>query len=112
MIKHYTHTLIEHYTQTLIEHYTQIDNIDNIDNSDTVENAIKKFKNHRSVLRILEEGHAEKKFSFDPMSELDILIVINKIDPSKAFQTENIPPKVLKENADICSMTLLSDTNK
>ena len=46
------------------------------------------------------------------MSESDILIVINKIDPSKAFQTENIPPKVLKENTDICSMTLLSDTNK
>ena len=83
-----------------------------IDNNDTVENTIKKFKNHPSVLRILEEGHVEKHFSFDPISESDIRIVINKIDPSKAFQIENILPKVLKENADICSMTVLSDINK
>ena len=77
-----------------------------------VENTIKKFKYHPSVLRILEEGHVEKTFPFDSISESDILIVINKIDPSKTFQTENIPTKVLKENADICSMTLLSDINK
>ena len=36
---------------------------------DPVEKAIKSFKNHPSILRILQEGNSENNFSFDPIFE-------------------------------------------
>ena len=38
--------------------------------------------------------------------------MINIIDSSKAYQKGNIPPKVLKENKDICSIVLYSDISR
>ena len=75
-------------------------------------NAIGKSQNHRSVLRILQEGYSDNKFSFDLISDSDIQNVINTIDSSKAYQKGNIPPQIIKINVDICSMTLVYDINK
>ena len=75
-------------------------------------NATNKFKTHPSVLRIIQEGYLDNNFSLEPISELEIQYIINKIDISKAYQKEDIPPKVLKENADICSVSLFSDINR
>ena len=83
-----------------------------INSNDPVENAIGKFKNHPSVLRILQDGYSDNKFSFDLISDSDIQNVINTIDSSKAYQKGNIPPQILKINVDICSMTLVYDINK
>ena len=67
---------------------------------DPVEKAIKSFKNHPSILRILQEGYSENKFSFDPISESSIHNAIINMDSSKAYQTDNIPPQILKDNVD------------
>ena len=83
-----------------------------INSNDPLENAIGKFKNHQSVLRILQEGYSDNNFSFNLISDSDIQNVINKISSSKAYQKGNIPPQILKINVDICSMTLVYDINK
>ena len=83
-----------------------------INSNDPVEKAIEKFKNHPSIIRILQEGYSDNNFPFDLISDLDIQNVINKIDSSKAYQKGNIPPQIIKINADICSMTLVYDINK
>ena len=79
---------------------------------DPVEKAIKSFENHPSILRILQEGYSENKFSFDPISESSIHNVIINMDSSKAYQTDKIPPQILKDNVDICTITLSSDFNR
>ena len=38
-------------------------------------------------------------------------IIIN-IDSSKAYQNDNIPPQILKDSVDICTLALSSDVNK
>ena len=38
--------------------------------------------------------------------------MITNMDSSKAYQTDNIPPKFLKQNDDICSVILSSDLNR
>ena len=38
--------------------------------------------------------------------------MIQSIDNSKAFQKDDIPPKSLKANVDICSIVLTSDVNR
>ena len=37
---------------------------------------------------------------------------MNNIDSSKAYQKGNIPPKLLKENDDICTIVLYPDINR
>ena len=59
------------------------------------------FKNHPSVLRIIQEVYSDNDVSFDLISDSD---VINTIDSSKAYHKGNIPPQILKINVDIRSM--------
>ena len=83
-----------------------------MDNSnDPVANAINRYENHPSILRIIQEGYSENTFSFEPISELNILSVFNNINSSKAYQKNNIPPQILKDNVDICTVILSSDIN-
>ena len=46
------------------------------------------------------------------MSEENVYEVINNLDSSKAYQINNIPPKFLKETADICTIVLCKDINR
>ena len=59
---------------------------------------------------IFQEGYAKNSFSFDFISESSIHSIISNIDSSKAYQNNNIPPQILKDNVDIC--TVSSDINK
>ena len=68
------------------------------------------YKNHPSILKIHEEEILQDSFSFLPISETPICLISN-IDSSKAYQINNIPPKVLKDNADIFTTILSSDIN-
>ena len=70
------------------------------------------FKNHPGVPRIRQEGYSDNNFSADPISELDIQNIINKMDPSNEYQVEYIPPNARKDNVDICSITFFSDINR
>ena len=82
-----------------------------VHDNDPVELAIKKYKNHPSIIRIHQEGYLNNNFSFTPISQQNIHEITNNIDSSKAYQKENIPPKILKDNVDICAMTLAYDVN-
>ena len=79
---------------------------------DPIDMAINTFKNHPSILRIFQKGYSENSFSFDFISESSIHSIISNIDSSKAYQRDNIPPQILKENVDICTIVLSSDVNK
>ena len=80
--------------------------------NDPVELAIKKYKNHPSIIRIHQEGYSNNNCSFTPISQQDIHDIINNINSSQVYQKENIPLKFLKDNIDICAMTFISDVNK
>ena len=69
------------------------------------------YKNHPNILKIHEEEILQDSFSFLPISETRIHSLISNIDSSKAYQSNNIPPKVLKDNADIFTTILSSDIN-
>ena len=85
---------------------------DMVNSDDPVENAINKFKNHLSIHRIFQKGYPENSFSFEFISESSIHSTIIDIDSSKAYQNDNIPPQIFKDNVDICKMALSSDVNK
>ena len=51
----------------------------------------------------------EDSFYFQDVSENDVCRVIRNIDSPKAYQKDNIPPKILKENADVLSSFLKDD---
>ena len=93
-----------------IDRNVHVDNVTNIIN--TVHRAIAMFQNHPSILKIKELGLSNNNFSFISISELHVSTVINKIDSSKSYQKDNIPPKLLKESRDISSIVLSSDINK
>ena len=38
-------------------------------------------------------------------------MIINNLNTSKAYQKNNIPPKLLKENADVCASVICNDIN-
>ena len=66
-----------------------------------VENSIEIFNSHPRILKINEMGYNSNVFSLKHVSDLNIHDVINNIDSSKAYQNDNIPPIILKENNDI-----------
>ena len=70
------------------------------------------FLNRPSVLRIKEAKFEKEMFSFQSISGPIMQLMINNIDTSKSYQKHNIPPKLLKENYDICKSILCSDVNR
>ena len=83
-------------------------NIDHapLENLDFVSNAIDKFKNHPSILRIKENVQVNEKFSFSTIKEYDFITEILKLDTGKPTSFNNIPTKILKMNQDICAPPL------
>ena len=79
--------------------------------SDPVIIAIEKDKNHPSIIKLNDECFPKFSFDFQYIFETDMLVVIENLDSSKAFQKDNIPPKFLKDNKDICSTFLTNDVN-
>ena len=80
--------------------------------NDPVTKAIEKYKCHPSIIKIEEQGFMLITFNFLPISILDMHNEICNLDTSKAYQKDNIPPKLLKDNNDICSIVLSSDINR
>ena len=79
---------------------------------DPIDNVIQTFKDHPSIVSISQKGFTPNSFSFKNVSEENVYEVINNLDSSKAYQIINIPPKFLKENADICTIVLCKDINR
>ena len=72
---------------------------------DPIQKYIEMYKDHPSILKV------HKEEIFRPISETCIHSLISDMDSSKAYQSNNIPPKVLKDNADIFTTILSSDIN-
>ena len=62
-------------------------------------------------MKIKERGFQANNVSLFIVSEYDVCTVIKNVDSSKAYQKDNIPPKVLKENSDVVSRFLKDDMN-
>ena len=78
---------------------------------DPVLKAVKKYSAHPSILRIKEKMN-NNVFSFRKVTYEEILNEINSLDTSKSTQSEDIPFKMIKDNADIFANFFLQNFNK
>ena len=74
--------------------------VQNSDIFDPVLKAIKKYSSHPSILSIKEKMN-NNVFSFRNVTYEEILNEISSLDTSKSAQSEDIPFKIIKDNADI-----------
>ena len=87
--------------------YTEVSNA-----FDPITIAIDKYTDHPSIVKLNEENFPRSNFNFQYISESSILKVIEDLDTSKSYQKDNIPPKILKENKDICCIILTTDISR
>ena len=78
---------------------------------DPVDKAIDKFKNHPSILKIKEMVSKNNEFKFKKILLNEVEVQVKKLNINKASTFKNIPPKILKANADICCTPLLTLIN-
>ena len=81
-------------------------NPDSINISDPIEKAISKYKFHPSILLINDKIVNQDKFSFKPISKLDIDKEVQLINPKKTSTSDSIPPKVFKLSSEVSADTL------
>ena len=78
---------------------------------DPIQKVIKKYSAHPSILKIKEKMN-NNVFSFRNVTCEEILNEINSLDTSKSKQSEDIPFKIIKDNADIFANFILQNFNK
>ena len=78
-----------------------VTNPDSINISDPIDKAISKYKFHPSILLINDKIVNQDKFSFKPISKLDMQNEVQPINPKKATTSDNIPPKMLKMSSEV-----------
>ena len=78
--------------------------------NDSVNDIIRKFQNHPSIIKIKEnhQGH----FSFSAVEVEDVDREIDSLDASKAIQQNDIPVKIIKANRDIFSEFIMHNFNE
>ena len=76
-----------------------------------VEKAIKMYQSHPSIIKINTIEYNNDNFNFKFVTDDNIHDVITNFDASKSYIKDNIPPKLLKENIDICELVISSDLN-
>ena len=79
---------------------------------DSVSNAIIKFKNHPSIIKIKEKVNVKNKFSFSKTEEEEMMAEINNLNTNKPTTDNNIPAKLLVQTKDICCPLLTKIYNK
>ena len=72
--------------------------------------AIKKYSAHPSILKITEKMN-NNVFSFQKVTYEEILNEINSLGTSKSTQSEDIPFKIIKDNADLFANFILQNFN-
>ena len=85
---------------------------DAMEETDPVPHAIKKYKNHPSILRIKSTFKYPKAFSFKYFNVEDVKREINNISSKKAAPKGDIPVKILKWNSDIIAPVLTECYNQ
>ena len=81
-------------------------------NDNPLGKAVNMFKNHPSITKLNLVGFVKENFSFLHVSNDNVLMVINSIDSSKAYQKDNIPSQILNENSDISALVVTHDMNR
>ena len=76
-------------------------NDDNDNQTDSVEEIIKIYENHPSILKIKENVNVENTFIFTDTNPNIIKDEISKLDPKKASVENDIPTKILIDSQDI-----------
>ena len=74
---------------------------ENVD--EQIDNIIKKYKSHPSILKIKENVKLETKFKFSDITQEEIENEIKKLDSRKSIMEDDIPIKVLKGSFDLVS---------
>ena len=77
-----------------------------------VEDAIKMFETHPSIISIKENVSVESQFYFSPVTTEQIQIEINKLNSGKVGTYMNIPTKQLKQVEGIVSRQLMNIWNE
>ena len=85
---------------------------DATEETDPVLKAIKKYKNHPSILRIKSSFKHPKVFSFKYFNVEDVKREINNLNSKKATPKGDIPVKILKWNSDIIAPALTECYNQ
>jgi len=103
---------IEAVTKLDIEPYTP--NLESDTNTDYIENIIKKYENHPSILKIKEIVKVENKFNFSDSTSDYFENEINRLDITKAGMENDIPIKILKGSNAIVSpyLSTIYNTSK
>ena len=85
----------------------------NIDEQDQgeIENSISKFKDHPSILEIQQKLSIHEHFEFRQVDEEEVFNQLKALDIKKATTFQNIPCKLLKENAEVCTPVLTNIIN-
>ena len=73
---------------------------DFIATDDQVTNAVNKSRNHSSIIMIKNKKKNDQRFSFGPVTDVDVLKKVNTVDTAKASHDSDIPTKILKQNSD------------
>ena len=68
---------------------------------DPIETIIRKYELHPSIKKIREKVYPSN-FSFSEVSSHEIEKLLQNLNPKKSSTYNNIPPKYLKDNSDIC----------
>ena len=79
--------------------------------ADPIDSITETFKDHPSVVSINQKGFIRNRFSLQNVADDDVFEIINNLNTSKAYQKNNIPPKLLKDNADVCASVICNDIN-
>ena len=79
--------------------------------NDSIEEAITKFKNHPSIIRIKEKNESSL-FNFTEVNLSEIEKELQNLNPKKSTTFNNVPPKLLKLSGETCAPTLCYLMNK
>ena len=69
--------------------------------ADPIDQAIYKYSKHPSTIAIKEKCASNIKFSFQNVTETEVLEVVMGLDSKKATVSQNIPTKHFKQNIDL-----------
>ena len=83
----------------------------NDENIDSISEIIFKFKNHPSIIEIKKQVKNIEPFKFRKVSREEVYTQLKTLNPKKATTFQNIPCKLLKENAKTCTEILTDIIN-
>ena len=81
-------------------------------NKNVISNILLKYRTHPSVIKIKENVKIGEKFHFSPVNDEYIRKTIESLDTKKPTTYNNIPTKIIVENADIFSPILTMFCNQ